>query len=340
MKKPLIINIVSGKGGTGKSLLCAVLGRLLGQEGGRVLLVDLDIYVRGLTHFFYFFKKEKREITEALTIADFFGLSSKNIEKTSLARERFYEVDLLPSVSEIEEQINYLKVGKEKILKTKELITCLRELEYDYILIDNRAGVDIMILESCRLSDLIISISEDDPIARSTNENLLRNLKSKKVGKVYTVFNKIKYVKSKVDYLEEMKKIRGDFEVLGKIPFDIDLFEAFGSLSFWENINSSSYAFAVAEAWNNMAKRESLWHTISRDTFLSQKIWKTAKKAPTFLTLIERVSLMMGSISIAAYFIYDFIKYREFAYEKIFIIYAILFFLFPVFRRLLRSNKE
>ena len=44
-----IINLVSGKGGTGKSLLTAVLGRALAREGLNVLIIDLDIFVRGLT---------------------------------------------------------------------------------------------------------------------------------------------------------------------------------------------------------------------------------------------------------------------------------------------------
>ena len=53
MKQTKIINIISGKGGTGKSLITAVLGRLLAQEGASVLLIDYDMFVRGLTHFFY-----------------------------------------------------------------------------------------------------------------------------------------------------------------------------------------------------------------------------------------------------------------------------------------------
>ena len=44
-----VINLVSGKGGTGKSLLTAVLGRALAREGLNVLIIDLDIFVRGLT---------------------------------------------------------------------------------------------------------------------------------------------------------------------------------------------------------------------------------------------------------------------------------------------------
>ena len=48
-KKPVIINVISGKGGTGKSLCTAVLADALAKKCGPVLVIDLDIFVRGLT---------------------------------------------------------------------------------------------------------------------------------------------------------------------------------------------------------------------------------------------------------------------------------------------------
>jgi len=89
MKKALIINIISGKGGTGKSLVTAVLGRLIAQEGASVLLVDLDLFVRGLTHFFYLYKKERRKITENQTVAEYFGISNSLNKSRSLSFEGF-----------------------------------------------------------------------------------------------------------------------------------------------------------------------------------------------------------------------------------------------------------
>ena len=46
---PVFISVISGKGGTGKSLFTAVLGNCLAKENRKILLVDMDIHVRGLT---------------------------------------------------------------------------------------------------------------------------------------------------------------------------------------------------------------------------------------------------------------------------------------------------
>ena len=56
-----IINIVSGKGGTGKTLLVAVLAELLSRKRAKVLLIDVDIFVRGLTCLLYYQQDKENE---------------------------------------------------------------------------------------------------------------------------------------------------------------------------------------------------------------------------------------------------------------------------------------
>jgi septum site-determining protein MinD len=73
---PNVISIVSGKGGCGKSLQTAVLGRALSREGERVLLLDLDIFVRGLTILLYDFIK-RQSTKSQLTVSDLLGIYSK-----------------------------------------------------------------------------------------------------------------------------------------------------------------------------------------------------------------------------------------------------------------------
>ena len=43
-----LIAIVSGKGGTGKTSLCAGIGQALSEEGLRVLCIDCDVGMRNL----------------------------------------------------------------------------------------------------------------------------------------------------------------------------------------------------------------------------------------------------------------------------------------------------
>lgn len=59
-----VIAFVSGKGGTGKSALCAALATALAQSGKRVLCVDLDVGLRNLDTFLGL------ATADALSIAD------------------------------------------------------------------------------------------------------------------------------------------------------------------------------------------------------------------------------------------------------------------------------
>jgi len=335
---PVIINVVSGKGGTGKSLLCAVLGRLLAQESARILLVDLDVHVRGLTYFFYVYSKEKRKITRETTIADFLGLSRRRRGGSDLAKERFYEVDLLPSVSEMEEQLRYFDIEPKKIEKIEALFEQLRRQPYDYVIVDNRSGVDDLVLTSCHKSDVTISVSESDPIALMTNDNLLTHLSSENVGKVYSIINKIPFLKSFEDYERESRRYRGDFTVVGQIPFDIDLFESFGKSRLWDIANSTRYAYALAESWNKLAAREDLDLQIDMNRFQRSRLWGAV--APTFLNRFERVSLVMGVACIVLYYVYERFLAQGFRIVDALLVYAMIFFSVPLLRRVLTYKRK
>jgi septum site-determining protein MinD len=336
---PTIINVVSGKGGTGKSLLCAVLGRLLGQEGARVLLVDLDVYVRGLTYFFYLYKKEKRTITTNQTVADRLGLSPRSSDNDAVALERFYEVDLMPAVHEIEEKLDYIVPTTGATGKIRELIAQLHQTDFDYIFLDNRAGVDQLILTSAQPAQVVLAVSEADPIARTTNENLLRHLDSFGIPKAYTLINKAKYVRSLKDYERSMEGIRGDFKIIGQIPFDVDLFESFGTAHFWDGVNRTRYAYALAESWNKLASREELKHKIDMKRFPAS-VWNLVG-SPSFMNKFERVSILGGIVCVGMWYLYGLLaESGTFHIKDIFLIYGLLLFAFPFVRRFLGPPRD
>lgn len=341
MNKPIMLNVVSGKGGTGKSLLCAVVGRLLAQESTRVLLVDLDIFVRGLTHFHYRYIHERREITDRLSVSDYLGISNKTASEGEIGKERFFEVDLIPAVREIEQQLDYLDISETLIDKVREFLRKLRnETEYEYIIVDNRAGVDEIVIETSRESDVTISVSESDPISRSTNENLLRHLSSKNAGKVYTIVNKVRGLISFDDYAKSLEHISGDFDMLGQIPFDLDLFESFGTAKFWDNANSTKYAYGLAECWNKLSRREKLNNAINLERFSKTSIWPTSNKLPSYMSRTDSMMIFGGIVAALAYFGYDFVVNREFEYKDIFLIYALVLLSYPFMRRFLFPRND
>jgi septum site-determining protein MinD len=338
MANPIVINIISGKGGTGKSLITAVLGRLIAQEGASVLLVDLDLFVRGLTNFFYLYKKEQRKITSFQTVADIFGFTNDVNSNSILKFERFYEVDFLPAVSEIEELLSYKNDDKLESFRAKELFKRLRKEDFDYIFVDNRAGVDGLILTSCEMADISISVTESDPVSRTTNDNLLRHIKSFSKVKVYTIFNKFRNIKTIEDYRMNASEIRSDFEVAGKIPFDVDLFENFGNPNFWDEINSTKFTFGLAESWNKISKREGLKHSIDQKRFPEHRIWRINSSTSFIANKFESFSLFFGVTFILTYLAFDKITNWHFQIKDILLLYGISMLTFPFVKRLLMDT--
>ena len=109
-----VISVVSGKGGSGKTLLTAVLGQALAREGANVLLVDIDIFVRGLTVLLYSFRRPKQRDGNS-TVSDLLGIfASESQERgpvdtdaSTYMLERFHECDVLPAVRNVGEPLDY-----------------------------------------------------------------------------------------------------------------------------------------------------------------------------------------------------------------------------------------
>ena len=264
-----VISVVSGKGGCGKSLLTAVLGQTLAKEGARVLLIDLDIFVRGLTVLLHKFRRPSKKMSGDITTSDVFGVFEENSDKrvpvkTSLEKlriQRFLECDVLPAVRDLGEPLDYddkdLSNESFGIDRLEGLLDVLKQ-EYDYVFFDNRAGMDSLVGASCKVSDVVLSVAEDDDVGRLTNINLVNFLRfRKKTKSIHSIINKGRNINSFED-------IKGRFEqqqelgVAGVIPFDIDIMENFGSDRFWYAVEETLYFRAMIEAWNNLALKEDM----------------------------------------------------------------------------------
>ena len=262
------ISIISGKGGSGKSLLTATLGRAIAREGKNVLLVDFDIFVRGLTIMLFSYQKPSKD-GDSYTTSDLLGVFEKernkkqpdDYYKKGFYIQRFFECDVLPSVRNISHPLDYSDrdLGDKDFCK-KVLDKLIKEMKgkYDYILIDCRAGMDSLVAAACEASDFVLSITEDDEISRQTNANVTKFLQYKQsVSTIFNVLNKARSIKSYHDIKERFKQ-REEFSTLGVIPFDIDIMEDFGSNKFWTTITETLYFRALIDVWNNLSKFESI----------------------------------------------------------------------------------
>ncbi|RFS78123.1 ParA family protein [Leclercia adecarboxylata] len=252
-----LINIVSGKGGTGKTLLTAVLAEMLGNEDCSVLVIDLDVFVRGLTSLLYYHKKEKVQLCkeDELSISEFFmtkgdpDTSGKN--KLSISRYRSF--DVIPSVPRVDEILTFSDLMPDDKSEASMLISRLISMipeKYDYVFLDSRAGYDELIYASHYHSDITICVEEEDNISKITSENLINQMKQDSDNPIFRLVNKTRGLSQEIT--------NESVSHLGKIPFDMDVMRSFGGESFWDDISKTLYKYSLSRAWNTLCNKMEL----------------------------------------------------------------------------------
>jgi septum site-determining protein MinD len=311
--KTTFINVVSGKGGTGKTLFCSILAEMLAKAEASVLVIDMDVFVRGLTALLYFHKKNSLKLSKSSewTVSDFFTKRSEESKKRHhLSIQRYKSFFICPSVPSIDILLNFNDMSPNT---RNESFGILKKMfsdvdgEYDYIILDSRAGYDEIISATHLASDISICVQEDDDISNVTADNLIQQLTadvelltsgklelSEKIReveeepKLFTIINKVRGVRSE----EELQKYyRRGLNFLGAIPFEIDVMNSFGKETFWEDIDQTLYKKSVVDLWNNLSLKMGFRHLLesSRVSYLTSE---TIEKRLLRYSSIERLGLL------------------------------------------------
>jgi len=298
MSNAKIINVVSGKGGTGKTLLTAVLADMLGNEGHSVLVIDLDVFVRGLTSLLYFHKKETIQLTQEdkMSVSEFF-IDKGDVEisgKTKFSLERYRSFDVIPSVTRVDEILNFKDMMPDTKGQARDIISSMLQRidkEYDFIILDSRAGYDELISATHYLADITLCVEEEDDISKITSDNLVKQLELDAEVPIFRLTNKARGVKSKSEL-----SISG-VENLGKVPFDMDVMESFGTFHFWDDISRTLYKAALAKAWNGLSAKMRLNKPVTENR-VSLIGNENLEKRLQFMSLRDRV-IFIYSVLIA-----------------------------------------
>ncbi len=296
MSEQKIINIVSGKGGTGKTLLTAVLADLLGNENFSVLVVDLDVFVRGLTSLLYYHKKERIKLVDddELSIADFF-IDKGDFEvsgKSKLATSRYRSFDVAPSVSRVDEILKFTDIMPDTKREAISLLTIMMKKishKYDFVLLDSRAGYDELVAASHYISDVTICVEEEDSISKITANNLINQLNEDSENHIFRLANK-----TRNSSLNEKSDSKG-VDYLGNIPFDMDVMRSFGTKYFWEDISRTIYKKSIAKSWNTLSNKLGWKATV--DEFRSTPFGsENVERKLQFFSVKDRILLVYGLI--------------------------------------------
>lgn len=217
--------LVSGKGGSGKTLIATAAALGIAKHDKSVLLVDADFGTGGLTYYLGFgsFERARDGLAEYLLSR---GRKSENPEEQYIAYANSDATENEPLIS----KVRLMPVGEHRIFEGSETACsteAIRNLianvghEYDYVIFDCRGGIDHESLAVCAAVDQIVLVVETDAASIQASRHLSEIIHKGGLGKKLAgfVLNKV------LDDPTSLAQAGISFfkcEVLASIPFDID----------------------------------------------------------------------------------------------------------------------
>ena len=156
-----IYSFAGGKGGTGKTFIAASLGTLLALRGSKVLLIDLDLGGSNL-HTYLAVSNPRKGLNEYVT------KQIKDLNEAVVSTQ-------IPNLFFISSANCSLQIANLYHLQKVKIIKAIKNLAYDYILLDLGAGTHFNILDFCLIATEGIFITTPEP---TSIENTFRFIKA------------------------------------------------------------------------------------------------------------------------------------------------------------------
>lgn len=217
--RPTVVVISSGKGGVGKTLLAICIATIMKEER-KVLLVDMDLSVKGLT--FLFGTAEEWQVKSGSMI-DF--LSDKISARDVLQYVSEHpQMPIAPASTDFKVEVDWDKLlGQTKSYesKMKEFIDAAHEEGYDFIIFDTRAGIDGLLISLTQHCDVLIVVVEADEISLLSSLDMRGQLKES-AKRMHFVVNK-----SPKASLGRIDPILQRLSFVPPLPFDMKMYKKF-----------------------------------------------------------------------------------------------------------------
>lgn len=208
-----IISIVSGKGGTGKSLFAANMGALLAMGGHRVVLVDMDMGLRNLD---IYLGLENKIVYNVMDV-----ISGVCRIKQALVKDKRFKSLYLVSAAPPKDTRDITPLHME-VLCSK-----LSE-EFDYIIIDGCSGIHEGLDLAVAPADTVVIVTEAEIASIRDADIVDRELV--KLGKEsrYAVINKVNPELMARGIVPSLADISSDLRlnIAGIIQYDDNVFIA------------------------------------------------------------------------------------------------------------------
>lgn len=217
-----VVAIVSGKGGSGKTMLAVALAQGAALAGREVVLIDTDFATGGLSYYLTFreFNNARLGISDVLEGDGLFpSLSSWAVSGVSngLGRGWLSKLRLVP----MGDQRRFFDDTERR--SSKLLQSIIEEARHlgDLVIVDCRGGIDNQSLEVCHMVDEILIVVETDSTSIRSSQHLTDVLSEQKLRSKVAGFVLNKVMDNPTALAKTASSLLG-IAYLGSIPFDIE----------------------------------------------------------------------------------------------------------------------
>lgn len=218
LNKSTVLGVISAKGGTGKTTLAISIGHVLSKIGFKVLLIDMDAATNGLTLFFLNQVTQPREPGSR-------GIIEPDRDGPTSVVNIAENLDLVPATFSFSDTSTVTLEQASDSLSS--LLGRVRDL-YDYIIIDAEPGSDPLPRLAAGLADLVIIVTEYDPMSRVAIARLERLFSMVlKPEATFYLANKVLPETASALRKEVNEQFFSIFRVLPAVPFDFKVMEAY-----------------------------------------------------------------------------------------------------------------
>lgn len=209
-----VIAVTSGKGGTGKSSICAGLGYSLSKQGNRTLIIELDFGLRCMDIIF----------------------GVKDIIKFDLGHVIEGKCKTLDAVAQVKmsSNLNILCAPENPfmVVTAEQIADICQEIKkyFDYIIIDTGAGINSHVFDIVEQSDLILVVTTPDPICVRDARMMSDEFYKRGNKRQRLIINKVSKRLLGYDLVKDLDEIIDvvGVQLVGVIPEDIELVAATG----------------------------------------------------------------------------------------------------------------
>jgi len=249
------IAIVSGKGGSGKTMIAATMATVLDSLGKKVLLVDADYGTAGLTY--YMGLNTVANISVGLTnLSSKENLNSESLEKYSQRMNGFKNSYFIG----VGDHRRYLKSSKQTDVENLflQLVSKSKE-KFDFILIDCRGGIDAESLMVCRAVDEIVIVAETDTTSFQATQYLVDTLYDNDLSDKLSGFM-INKVFDDPSSISRAGTASFKSQYLDSVPFDLEATKSFlvGDLPSRTSMFSSQVWHVLYKTFPEIIKKPAL----------------------------------------------------------------------------------